>query len=675
PPLATTANKRRHWRIAARAFGAGRGALLAAALLGAASFDARAQSGTLASYTVTDPHGNAVTFGDLFGIQTLETTLPYLILTATPAVAGESLVLTNIRGSGDRRYTLILQPGAPQKIHLYTSTTGTLRERINTFELSVGGAVDLGLIITRTLGGIPDDPVMAVPVIGANSLAISWSAPTDTGGADITGYKIRWTTAAAPGTYLNTNAALGADVSGGASATTHAITGLTNDLAYGVEVAAVNSHGAGGWADVQLGTPGTPGTPSAPRNLTATGDNTQLNLTWRVPQNTGGADLENYRVRWAEGADSTNWIDPTGADGREIPGGASTLLYAVPGLTNGTTYSVQVAAENSNGIGEWASQNGAPMPVPPGMPQSVTSAISSQTLTLSWAAPASDGGAAISDYIVRWKDTNLLIWTNPPGSTGESAGADLSHTLSGLSNGTRYLVQVAAVNSAGTGAWSASHQNTPKAVPSMPRNLAVTGGGGRLNLRWTAPAGDGGSAITGYAVRWAEGAGSSAWVIPPGASGDATGSTATNYALDGLKSATTYEVQIAARNRAGISAWTASAQGATDSFDIDVDANGMVEWKDGVMIARHLAGLRGAALVTGMGGSLDAATVAAKINSGALAGMLDVDDSNTTTAADGIMIARYLLGVTSGNALTEGMTATDSAAVAGNIAGLPRPSQ
>ncbi|MGR3914256.1 MAG: fibronectin type III domain-containing protein [Gammaproteobacteria bacterium] len=525
--------------------------------------------------------------------------------------------------------------------------------------------------IQATPRTIPDVLQNVTVTPGTTELIVAWTAPT---GAAISGYKIRWATAAAPGEYLNAGRADGADVTGGGSATTHTIAGLTTGAVYQVQVAAVNSHGRGGWSAAQTATPGTP---SAPRDVAAIlPGNAKLTLTWSAPERDGGADIENYRARWAEGADSVSWINPPGASGREIRGGASTLTYTLSGLTNGSVYAVQIAAENSRGAGAWsASQSGMPMQTAPGAPQSVSSAISDATLMLSWDAPANDGGAAISDYQVRWKAAGASAWANPAGENGESAGADdTAYDITGLTNGTTYEAQVAAVNSIARGAWSASHRNNPATPPvDAPGNLMVQNGAGLLNLAWTAPANDGGDAITGYAVRWAEGAGSISWVIPPGENGAATESTDINYTLTGLKGGTTYEIQVAARNDAGTGAWTASAQGATISFNLDVDANGMVEWQDGVMIARHLAGVRGAGLVTGMGDGLDAATVAAKINSGVLGGTLNVDGANGTTAADGIMIARYLLGVISGDALTEGMTATAHVTVAGNIAGLPRP--
>ncbi|MGR3913782.1 MAG: fibronectin type III domain-containing protein, partial [Gammaproteobacteria bacterium] len=644
----------------------GLGALLAA--LSGGAFDAHAQFSThLESYRLTDPHGAELTVGGSGDSRLFFGALdwPYFIVTAVQKDTTATLWY-RVRGVGLPDGTPVqITSGLPVKIRLPLGSTGLSVDLHQNGEFSLGDAIFILGIRARTSGGIPDDPVMAAPVVGDSSLAISWTAPADINGAAITGYKIRWATAAAPATYLNTGGAAGADA-GGASATTHTITGLTNDTAYGVEVAAVNSHGTGGWADVQLGTPGTPGTPDAPRNLTAVVANAKLKLSWLAPQNTGGADIEKYRVRWSEGADSTNWIDPPGAAGGEVRGGADARKYTVTGLTNGTTYTVQVAAENSNGAGEWASQNAEPMPVPPGMPQSLASQIANRALLLSWVAPDDDGGAAISDYKVRWRNFGASSWTNPAGA---STGADLSHTLSGLTNGIIYEVQVAAANRLGAGAWSASHRNTPKAVPGMPRNLSVTGNSGRLNLNWSAPATDSGAALSEYVVRWAEGAGSISWVTPPGASGRATSTTATTYTLRDLKSATTYEVQLAARNANGLSAWTTSAQGATSIFDMDVNQSGAVDAPDGTLIERYLAGTRGAALLANLNAPAAADAVDANIAAAMAAGNFDVDDSGAVNGTDGMLVARYLLGVT-GDSLRAGLTDTGLPAVVANITAL-----
>jgi len=546
--------------------------VLAAVLLGGAG-EVRAQN--LSNLVMTDPHGNTVPFDSPFSPSQayfVTVTFPYVFL--TPTLADQSL-------------TLQFKMGDASSVPLIPATNG-MKVRV---DLSIGlnsplfhvtddtGGRDYTTFITRTSGGIPADPTLtATP--GPGNVALSWVAPTDTGGADITGYKVRWATMAAPTTYLNAGAAAGADVSGGASATTYTIPSLAGGTTYGAQVAAVNSHGTGGWS---------------------------------------------------------------------------------------------------------AAQNSAPVlvPTPPTAPQSVNSAISSETLTLSWQAPADNGGAAITDYKVRWaQGAGSDTWINTPGgSAGESSGAgDLMHSITGLTNGTTYEVQVAAVNSAGTGTWSPSHRNNPAQPPqAAPGNLRVQGGAGLLMLSWTAPSDDGGDAITGYAVRWAEGNDSSVWANPPGDGGratdsPATGPPATTYTLTGLQSSTTYEVQVAARNDAGTGMWSsASVEGVTSAFSVDIDNSGTVDSIDALLIARYLTGLRGAALVANLAESMMPAAVAAKINAGVLAGVLDIDGANGTTAADGIMLARYHLGVTSGAALTAGMSSAMPAKVIENITNLPMP--
>ncbi|MGR3914961.1 MAG: fibronectin type III domain-containing protein, partial [Gammaproteobacteria bacterium] len=103
----------------------------------------------------------------------------------------------------------------------------------------------------------PAAPTLESPTVLSRSLALKWSAPTDTGGEDITGYKVRWATADAPVAYLSAGGADGDDVPGGAAALSHTITALSDGIAYQVQVAAANTHGGGDWSAAQSATPAT----------------------------------------------------------------------------------------------------------------------------------------------------------------------------------------------------------------------------------------------------------------------------------------------------------------------------------------------------------------------------------------------------------------------------------
>ena len=89
----------------------------------------------------------------------------------------------------------------------------------------------------------------------------------------------------------------------------------------------------------------------------------------------------------------------------------------------------------------------------PGAPRSVSAAATGRTTaTLSWAAPASIGGSAITAYEYRASPDggeNWGEWTEIPDSA-----ALTSYGLSGLLPGTLYQFQMRAKNTAGTGLWS-----------------------------------------------------------------------------------------------------------------------------------------------------------------------------------------------------------------------------
>ena len=80
-------------------------------------------------------------------------------------------------------------------------------------------------------------------------------------------------------------------------------------------------------------------------------------------------------------------------------------------------------------------------------------------MTLSWTAPAADGGAAISGYQYQLRAGTGAYgqWTTIPGG-GPSTR---SYIVPGLTNGTRYFFRVRAVNSDGAGPPSTEESATP----------------------------------------------------------------------------------------------------------------------------------------------------------------------------------------------------------------------
>ena len=92
---------------------------------------------------------------------------------------------------------------------------------------------------------------------------------------------------------------------------------------------------------------------------------------------------------------------------------------------------------------------------------------------MSWEAPASDGGSAITGYKVQWKSGS----EDYDGSAGSTRQAEITdpasrtHTITGLTDGVEYTVRVIAVNDVGDGPPSDEATATPR--ETTPPELAT----------------------------------------------------------------------------------------------------------------------------------------------------------------------------------------------------------
>ena len=80
--------------------------------------------------------------------------------------------------------------------------------------------------------------------------------------------------------------------------------------------------------------------------------------------------------------------------------------------------------------------------IPPSAPQNFAAEAGNEQVTLSWSAPANDGGAAITLYEV----------SSNGGASWLTASSPTAHTFTGLTNGVEYIFRVRAMNEAGYGA-------------------------------------------------------------------------------------------------------------------------------------------------------------------------------------------------------------------------------
>ncbi|HEU0131996.1 MAG TPA: Ig-like domain-containing protein [Mycobacteriales bacterium] len=146
------------------------------------------------------------------------------------------------------------------------------------------------------------------------------------------------------------------------------------------------------------------------------------------------------------------------------PGDAT---FATAVLRAGTTWTapdgVRIAVGSATSTGIAVSITGArPEPQVATAPRSFAASARDMAVRLTWTAPSSDGGAAISGY-------RVTVDPPPPGGgTGVLAASPNATSLlvSGLGNGTTYTFEIRALNSVGPGA-PATAQAVPVVLPPV----------------------------------------------------------------------------------------------------------------------------------------------------------------------------------------------------------------
>lgn len=121
---------------------------------------------------------------------------------------------------------------------------------------------------------------------------------------------------------------------------------------------------------------------------------------------------------------------------------------------------------------------------------------------LSWAAPSTDNGAAVTKYKVYRSTTSGSYGTAALASTSSGTRA---YDDTAVSNGTTYYYRVVALNSFGASAAAGEATATPDASitptpPTAPVGLTANNPPGYAALTWNPPADNGGAPVTSYNV-------------------------------------------------------------------------------------------------------------------------------------------------------------------------------
>jgi hypothetical protein len=352
--------------------------------------------------------------------------------------------------------------------------TETVKLRIRNQSTEFLGRADATLSITNVTP--PPTPPSAPLNLTANAspgqIDLAWQAPSSSGSAAITGYRIYRGTTSGTETLLTTvgNVLAFND------------TGLTGGATRFYQVSALN--GAEGPRSNEVsGT--TPPVPGVPRNVATTGGADRITVSWQAPLDDGGSAVTGYKVYRGSSAGSETLFAALG----------NVASFIDTPLATGVTFFYRVSARNANGDGPLSLSVAGRTTTPPSAPLNPAAIPSAGRIDVTWSAPSNNGGTAISSY---------RIYRGPDGASLSLRGtaAGLAFGDVSLPAGTTFFYAVSAVNAAGEGPLSAVVSATTPVPPAAPANvLAQPGSGiGQIRITWSPPPSNGGSPVTKYQI-------------------------------------------------------------------------------------------------------------------------------------------------------------------------------
>jgi len=265
---------------------------------------------------------------------------------------------------------------------------------------------------------VPSAPlnVVATNAPGSTDATISWTAPTNDGfggsaGSRIVSYEVTGTN--------------GADCStaGLPASTSCTVSGLTVGDSYTFTVYAINPVGSGpdSAPSNEITVTALATVPSAPLSVAAVASGTSVNVSWSPPASDGGDPILSYFVTDGSGNTCTYVVSQPETD-----------MCEVTGLTNGNSYSFEVAATNAVGQGPFSVDPEVQIPALSGSSMMNTSLIQNP-----YSMQESGGYLWISNRTGGPSGTGSVIKVNvSTGAAVEVNSADFNYTYLGAIDGT-----------------------------------------------------------------------------------------------------------------------------------------------------------------------------------------------------------------------------------------------
>ena len=298
--------------------------------------------------------------------------------------------------------------------------------------------------------------------------------------------------------------------------------------------------------------------PAKPTGLTGTVEYDNVALSWDDPNDSTITGYEILRRNKA--------IDDPGVfHSVEADTGGSEQAYTDASVAASSKYVYRIKAINAHGKSPRSSYFNANTPAappppepetqdPPAQPTGLTSAVTHDSVTLSWSNPDDDSINGYRILRLNRAEDDLGDFHVHVNNTGTAA---ISYTDTDVEPEQRYVYRIKALNDGGESPRSGyTNADTPAApapaedvqgdadenVPAAPANLFTAATHNQVLLNWSNPNDD---SITGYRILRGPDADNLATLV------DNTASTNTSYMDDSVESETTYVYALQAHNSSG----------------------------------------------------------------------------------------------------------------------------
>jgi hypothetical protein len=272
---------------------------------------------------------------------------------------------------------------------------------------------------------------------------------------------------------------------------------------------------------------------------------TTIGITWADGSNNGGVAITNYKIEYRAQGGSTF----------TEAGTTASKAFSITPLTLGTTYEIQVSAENSVGYSDPSALFTILHAIRPDQPSAPATVNSGTDIVVTWTAPTANGSPITSFQILFQQqdgqfseEATYCDGSDPAVLTCTIPQSVFEASPYSLVLGDLVRAKVDATNVKGTSDASAvGGSATIIQVPDAPLTLTENTSERTptsLGLQWTAGNSNGGSAILDYRVQSRAVGGTYSDLVTVDAN-------TLSYVATSLTSGTTYEFRVYARNQFG----------------------------------------------------------------------------------------------------------------------------